>query len=259
MLGWFKRRKIEAYTPELRALTERLIGPQAQAVAIAECVREYVDAVQARKVEYPAHRRKNASVLELWTHVRLEAMQKMFNFGQADLMSLADMRQQLTLLNCLLDERPHLQMPQPRGEPIADTLQGVWQVYVYLSSVGGELADNATDRHVLKTRKRDILSDFTEKATTLRSQWQAFDRAIKDKSKTLPDIPDTIIGVLWADVTAKTKSIAMSKVFGPMQEGGMRYMLKLLAEKASEKEVKELEASFARLRAAKEPEDIRAP
>ena len=156
MLGWFKKRKPQELSPELKVLSERFFGPQAQAVAIAECVRDYFNAVQAKEVEYPAHHRERASVLELWTHVRLEAFHKMFNFGRADLMLLADMRQQLMLLNRFLDERPHFEMPQPRGELVADTLQGVWQVYMYLSMVGSELADNATDKHVLKSRGQNI-------------------------------------------------------------------------------------------------------
>lgn len=258
MLGWFKKRKQQELSPEWKALIERFVDPQAQAVAIAECVREYVDAVQAHKVEYPAHRRKGASVIDLWNDVRLEAFHKIFNFGKADLMLLADMRQQLTLLNSFLDERPHLQMPQPRGEPIADTLQGVWQVYIYLSAVGSELMDYSTDKSVLKFCGRDILTDFNEKATVLRSQWQAFDRAVKDKGIALPDTPETIIAVLWADVTAKTKSIALSKVFGPKPESGIQYMLKLLAERASESEVAEMRAYVDRVQAAREPEELRS-
>ncbi len=258
MLGWFKKQKPQKLPPESEAFSEKFFGPLAQAVAIAKSVHEYVDAVQAKELEYPAHRRKDASVLELWTHIRLEAWHKIFNFGKSDLMLLADTRQQLTLLNCFLDERPHLEMPQPRGEPIADTLQAVWEVYIYISTVGTELSDKATDKYVLKSCGRDILSDFTEKSTTLRTQWQAFDRAMKNNYEVRPKMPDTIIAIFWADITAKTKSMAISKVFGPMPESNIQYMLKLLTEKASEKEVAEMRTYMERVRAAKEPEDIRA-
>ena len=121
------------------------------------------------------------------------------------------------------------------------------------------LADSATVSHVLKKRGRDILSDFTEKASTLRARWQAFDRAMKGKDQMLPDMPETIIAILWADVTIKTKSIAMSKVFGPMHESGMRNLLEIVSKKSPKEEVKELEALFARLKVATDPGDIRAP
>ena len=75
----------------------------------------------------------------------------------------------------------------------------------------------------------------------------------------LPDMPETIIAILWADVTIKTKSIAMSKVFGPMHESGMRNLLEIVSKKSPKEEVKELEALFARLKVATDPGDIRAP
>ena len=162
MLGLFRKKKAQEPSQELRVFAERFVGPQARTLAIAESVREYVDGVKAGKIEYPAHRRKDTNVLTVWNDVRLEAFHKMFNFGQSDLMLLADFRQQLPMLNCFLDERPHLEMPQPRGQTTADTLQGIWQIYVYLSTVGSELGDVSTDRFTLKSRGRDVLSDFTD-------------------------------------------------------------------------------------------------
>jgi hypothetical protein len=257
MLGWFKKRKAPELSPELKALTERFIGPQALAVAITEAVRDYVNAVKAGNVEYPAHRRKNTNVQSVWNDVRLEALHKMFNFGQADLMLLGDMKKQLALLNCFLDERPYLEMPQPRGQQMADTLQGIWQVYLYLNQVGSELADPLTDNATLKSRGRNILSDFVIKAEALRMKWTEFDRARKAGGESLPEIPDATITVFWADVTAKCKSIALSQAFGPMHESGIQYMLKLVAEKGNEQDVAKVKASLERVRAAKEPEDIR--
>ena len=86
----------------------------------------------------------------------------MYRFGQCDLSLLADFRRQSELLAAFIDERPHLKSPQPRGQTVADTLQGVGQLYCYLDAVGSELADPATDRDDLKARGRDILSDFAQ-------------------------------------------------------------------------------------------------
>ena len=69
---------------------------------------------------------------------------------------LAGGRRQLELLNCFLDQRPHFEFPQPRGEPVADTLQAVFQAYRYLSEVGSEVLDRETDRMALKAKGRDI-------------------------------------------------------------------------------------------------------
>ncbi len=147
-------------------------------VAVAESVRDYEAAVEANRVECPAHRRKSSSVEAIWTDVRLEAMRAVFGFGQADLMMLADIRQQRRLLDSFVNERPHLRFPQPTGESIADTWQGVWQIYRYLDAVGSEVMDPETDRSSLRSHGGDILKAFTDRALKLHDEWSAFERAI---------------------------------------------------------------------------------
>jgi hypothetical protein len=256
VFGWFKKKKTPELSPDMQAFAKKMFGPQALAVSIAEMVREYVDEVKAGRIEYPAHRRKSPSVLAVWADGRLEAAHKMFNFGQSDVMMLADFRKQAELLDAFVNEQPHLEFPQPRGEPVADTLQSVWQAYMYLDAVGSEVMDRTTDRATLKASGSDVITDFTTKATKLRDLWADYDRAMKASSRPLPEMPETMLEVRWADLTAKTKSIAMSKIFGPSYEGGMQYVLNSLAKNASESEVKSIKAGFERLRAAVEPEDI---
>lgn len=259
MFGWLKPKNTQRLSPDFHGIANKIIGPSAQVLALAECVRDYVKAVELGEVEYPAHRRKNASILAVWNDVRLEAFHRAFNFGQADLMMLANVRKQSALLECFLEERPQFELPQPRGEPIADTLQAVWQVYLYLDSVGTAVADQTTDRYSLKSRNQDILFELNKKALAIRLNWTAFESSMKvtSQSQTQTEIPKMFFEIIWDDVTLKSKSIAISKVYGPDQEGGMRYVLNLLSENASEKDILEMRAIFDRLRVAKEPEDIR--
>ena len=179
MFGWFKNpgRPPPEPPPDdpLKWFVDRVVGPQALAVAIAKCVREYADAVASGRLTVPAHRRPSPNVEMVWSDVRMEAFSKMFRFGQCDLLLLADFRRQSELLAAFFDERPHLRMFQPSGELIADTLQGVWQLYVYLDAVGSELADPASGRYA----ERDIMSDFAEQASELRGLWEALDRAVR--------------------------------------------------------------------------------
>ena len=65
--------------------------------------------------------------------------------------------------------------------------------------------------------------------------------------------------VLWQDVTAKTKSIALSRVFGPSHEAGMSSVLRLMVEKGTERDVELVRMANERVRAAREPEEIRDP
>lgn len=245
--------------PELKELAERFIKPGALAVAIAQCVREYADAVASGRMTAPAHRRPSPSVEMVWTDVRIEAFSQMFCFGQCDLMLLADFRRQSELLAAFIDKGLQLALPQPLGEPVADTLQGVFQLYSYLDAVGSELADPATDRDVLKTRGRDILSVFAEQAGQLRGLWEALERAVRTFGAPIPDMPCTLMDVLWQDVTAKTKSIALSRVFGPLHDEGMSYLLSAMTQHGgTEHDVQLTRIGLERVRAAREPEEIRA-
>ncbi|MFZ1965036.1 MAG: hypothetical protein WAU78_16505 [Roseiarcus sp.] len=256
MFGWFKKKPSEL-SPEMTALADELFRPQVLALTITQVVSDYANAAKAGRVEYPAHRRSSTNVEAVWNDVRIEALHKMFGFGMADLMMLADLRRQADLFAAFLDERPHLEFPQPRGESVADTLQAVWQTYLYLDAVGSEVMDSATDHTTLEGKGRDILSDFTAEAGELRDLWVTYRRAITDDAESLPKMPLTMIDLLWADVTRKTKSIAISKVFGPDQEAGFQFLLQTVAQHGIAKDVEKTQAKIARLRAAREPEDIR--
>lgn len=248
MWDWLKKKKTPALSTEAEALLVQWVGPQALAGAIAETVRNYVGDVQAGRKKYPAHRRKPVSVVELWRDLRMEALHKLFNFGQSNPFLLSEQTRQAELLGSFLDERPHLEMPQPRGEPVADTLQAMWQVYVYLSEVGSEVADRETDRGTLRLAKRSILDSITARAEALRPQWEAYAR------DPVPKMPTTLIEALYEDVTAKAKSIALTTVFGPSYEAGIEHVVKLAADRGTN--VDEFRTSIRRVMAATDPDKL---
>jgi len=124
---------------------------------------------------------------------------------------LADPLRQLEVLTCFLEERPYLEMPQPRGEVVPDTIQAMWQAYVYLSEVGSEVADRETWPSKLKQDGRSILDRLISGATILQGEWEALEQAVKSKDKPLPEIPRTLLEILYEDVTAKSKSAAVRR------------------------------------------------
>jgi hypothetical protein len=254
MFGWFKKRQ---QVPEgaIEALAKKWLGPQVLAVALAEAVRDYVDEVNSGRAEYPAHRRRNESAVGIWRDLRLEALSHMFNFGGSDPMLLADQRQQVELLRCLLDERPYLEMPQPRGEVVPDTIQAVWQIYLYLDQVGSEVADRETDRATLKLVKRNIFDGLTAAARQLRVSWGAYEEAIRNTgTKELAEMPKTLLEEMYRDVTAKTKSIALSARFGPSYEA----TIKMLEEEIEKRggDVAKAKASIRRVMEAQDPDEF---
>lgn len=216
MWGFFRRKRAREETA--RAFMSAMIEPQVLVTALAETVLSYGSALQAGKMAGPAHRRDGASAVELWDGVRIEALRSLFGFGSADPFLLADPRQQEILLAAFLDDRVHLEMPQPRGTPVPDTIQSIMGVYNHLSLVGTEVCDRETDREALELEDRSILDRLEEGALDIRKQWQTFLEA-----SSLP-LPKTLIELIYDDVTAKSKSIALSKRFGPDYEAGIRFL-----------------------------------
>lgn len=146
---WRKRRLEDFADEETVAFVKAGIASRSLAVAISETVRDYVAAVTAGEIPYPIHRSEGASVEEIWGGLRMETLHKLFNHGLSDPFILAEQENQERLVNCWLVERPYLEMPQPHGERDADTIQAVFQCYVYLSTVGSEVCDRLTDRQTL--------------------------------------------------------------------------------------------------------------
>ena len=253
MWGWFKR-KAPPPNGEAERFVRKLLTPMATVAVLAENVRTYFEAVKAGSVSFPAHRRKGASVVQIWIDLRLEALRNLFDFGYSDPTLLADHRRQLELLNCYLDERPHLEMPQPRGEAIPDTIQAVWQVYVYLSDVGTEVLDRDSWSSALENSGRSLLDKLNESANELRSQWVKYDGAVRSNSAPLPELPRTLIEALWEDVTAKSKSVALTTIFGPSYETGINFMEQLVVKQGGDAST--VRESMNRILAAKDPDEI---
>lgn len=245
MFGIFRKKNSDPF----RQLAENFVGPIAKAVAITELVAEYARGVNDGTIDYPAHRREQKNVPHIWNDVRLEAFEKMFNFGTANLSLLADRREERSMLAALETMEPQLRLSEPVGTPHTDTLLAVWRVYEYLDAVGTDVGDASTDRHLLNARGVSIFDKFISKSDELRSARQRYAASSSEP------MPATLMDILYDDVTSKTKSIAMSAVFGPNPESGITYMLGLIAKEGKPKDVEFMKASVAKLRAAREPED----
>lgn len=248
MFGLFKKKKRK---DAAERFAESLFGPMALAVAIAENVSEYSQGVRSGSIQYPAHRRQNKNVPHIWHDLRLEVFERLFNYGQADLMMLADVRRQRDLLRALATNTPNLREMQPTGDAIDDTWRAVWQAYVCMDMVGTEVADSKTDREGLRLQGKTIFDEFMARMSDLQVAHAYY--------ATSPSaaMPSTIIDMLWQDITDKTKSIAMSTVFGPNHEAGISYMLGLVAKDGKPRDVEHMKATIAKMRSARQPEECR--
>lgn len=187
MFNWFRRKPQS--DKNLETFTKRLFAPQALAVAVAKLVADYAMNVKSGQISAPAYKRRDDGVVAIWRDTRFEALARFFAFGKSDPMLLADIREQPEMFRVLIEEKPHLEFPQPRGEIVADTLQGVWQAYVFLDKIGTEVADRETDRYSLKAEGKDIFSNLMEFATSSCSEWARFAAGEIDRQGGLPIIP----------------------------------------------------------------------
>lgn len=254
MWGWSKKKR-EPLSPEFEALVHQFIGPRALAVALAETVQAYVREVKAGRVSVPAHHRKEASAVAIWRDLRMEAFALLFDHGTADLFLLAEHQRQREVLDCFLDERPYLEMPQPRGEAIPDTLQAVWRAYGHLDAVGSEVCDKETDRQTLRLEGRSILDLLVGRLETLRQQWRTFEERDATAGESLP-MPGTMLEAVYDDLTAKTKSVALTAKFGPNPLATIRWIEdRMKGGGATENDVAAFRATVQRVLAAKTPDD----
>jgi hypothetical protein len=269
MFNWLKRRAGSTDEAAASRLVDRFLGPTALVVAARRIVQRYFEDVARGTVTFPAYERKDESVVGIWRDTRLEALRQLWGTEgwRSEPALLAEGPKQSDMIACLLDEQPHLEMPQPRGEPKADTIQALFQVYVYLGEVGSKVGDRETDRLTLKVKRhRNIFDDLADRAARLRDEWMQYREALfADDKGALPEAPKTLFEALYEDVTAKSKSIALTTKWGPDYEANMEAMLGRVREQmamrgSSEQEIADTiirsRATFQRVLAAKDPDEF---
>lgn len=233
MFDLFKKKKTPR-TEVVPPLFKQFIGPMVLATALAETISSYMRAVDSGEVSAPAYARKGDSVVGIWGDTRLEALRHLWGYGASDAMLLADHLQQKKLLDVFFEGKPQYEFPhQPLGEAVHDTFQALFQVYLFLGKAGTAVADKETYGASLKLANRNIFSEFEEGARKLRGLWSSFESAINNSNKP-PEMPSTLLDLLYKDVTKKTKGIALSAKFGPDYEVGMQYLVKTVEKKMKE-------------------------
>ena len=234
MLEWFKKKR-EKQEKVIPGVVKELMASKSLAVAIAKTITNYSEDVKNGIVSAPAYKRKDSNVVDIWRDTRLEALQLLWNYGASDVMLLANAPTQKTVLDVLFKEKPQYEYPhQPSSDPVHDTLQAIFQVYLYLSEAGSAVMDLETDRNTLKIKKETIFDEFERNAEQLRVQWKGFDSAVHG-SGDLPPMPNTILEVLFKDVTKKSKTIALSAQFGPDYEAGILHLEEIISERLTKK------------------------
>lgn len=248
MFGWIKRSSGVA-GPEVRAVAERFLRPMALLLAVKGEADAYAGRVKLGQAKFPAIRKYDASVETIWRDTVSEAFIQMIGFGASDLTLLANVGMQRDVFRRFLEGRPHLSFPQPSGDELDQTIQAVWQAYLYLAKLGEELMDTATYSHDLHKQNKDILSDLQAQANKLAGEW--------DGRQNPASLPLTLIEAVYADVNKKAKSIALSAKFGPGHAGMTNFVELVKRHGGTEADARAVRQSLDRLLAAETPDDIR--
>lgn len=238
----------------LDELAGELFRPMSRLIAVKEIVAEHFTEVADGKFPCPAFRQRDLGPATIWAVTRLEALRPIFGFGSSELPLLVDHKSQVQVLTALLEDKPYLMLPQPSGDTVSQTIQAIWQSYLYLTKVGGEVLDRETDPYSLKKRGKDILHSLLEGSRTLLDAWIAYREAISDRTSSLPAMPKTLFDLFYEDITAKTKSLTMSAVYGPSYESNIRSVLK--QAQAEGLDSREFERGIALLQAASDPDEL---
>lgn len=268
MFGFFRSDE-GRHKSDVASLFDDFIKPMALVAALAKIIHAYVRDGEKGRISVPAYKRKNASVVEVWRDTRIEVLSPLWMIEGSNVALLADHRRQKELMDCLLDEKPHLESPhKPRGHEVPDTVQAIFQVYGVIQKIGSEVVCMETDRMNLELQKKTIFDEFFSKAENLKEEWLNFENDLKEpKSSNEGDfnLPKTVIEILYEDVTAKTKFIALAAVLGPYYRAGIEFVKNVMRERmekdgASENEIDEavqkLRASAQRVLAATDPDHL---
>ena len=137
-----------------------------------------------------------------------------------------------------------------------------------MEEIGSEVACMETDHLNLEVQKKTIVDEFLNNAASLRKEWVNFERKLKEPKSDHGEnfhLPKTSLEILYEDITAKTKSIALTSQFGPHYRAGMEFLKRVVREEmekqgAPEKEIQEalqkIADSSQRVLAATDPDHL---
>lgn len=252
MFKLFRKTAPRSLSPELNAAFERTTRGLVLASALTDVVARHARAIKAGKAPFPVLDSPRVTTLQRWHHLRLEACLGAVHYGEGSILDLGDYGKQEVALSELLDRRAHLDFPQPSGSPIAQSIQGLWQAYLYLGAAGAKVGDHTTDRFLLG--KRSITDDLELEAAKAQEWWRAQDGHPANAASARVDLPPTLFEIFFADLNRKTKSIVLSMLLGPDQAKGESWFIEEMRATHGESGVAELRNFLALIGEAENPD-----
>ncbi len=146
------------------------------------------------------------------------------------------------------------------GNEICDSLRCIAQAYSYLGTAGTEVCDRLCDLKALLLKAKPIYDDFLNQAKQLQRWWAEYEALpqahVSARELMLKRTKRTVLDIFIDDITVKTKSVALSVVFGPYYESIFKALVQQNRHPGDDDSYKRLMRTYETLIAAENPEEL---
>jgi hypothetical protein len=228
----------------------KMLDQMALATAVAKATSDYVRSRNSVSII----KDEGASVVEIWSGVRLEAISQLWGPGPASLELIIDPTKHPKLLDVFIERSNSLFVSKSPRDEIIGTISVILRIYDVLAQMEFDVCSP-----YLQTDKQSKgyiapYASLVEEMRKLHVKWQGFMYAIHSKGNFLPATPDTVFVMLWRDVTYRSKIIALCAGLGPSYLANFAALKKKVAE--SGESTTNLDDLIVRILMADDPERL---
>jgi hypothetical protein len=199
-----------------RAIAESPVGRMfdqiALATAVAQTTREYLRSRNGISIV----KEDKASVIELWSGIRFEAISELWRPGSVSSNELvADPTTHPKLLNAIIERSAsYLRAKKSQGDELDDTISAILRIYDYLAQLEYDVCSPYLQHSKESPGYVPRYAGFVEEMRKLHLKWQGYSYALSARVD-LPIQPDTVFVTVWRNVTYRSKIIALCAGLGP--------------------------------------------
>jgi hypothetical protein len=245
-----QKKRIEAIA---QSPAGKMLDQAALATAVAQITGDYVRSRNGLSIL----KDEDASIVEMWSGVRLEAISQLWGPGPISLELIIDPAKHPKFLDAFIERsNSYLYGSQSPQNEIGGTISAILCVYDVLAQMEFDVCSP-----YLQTDKQNKgyvapYASLVEEMRKLHIKWQGFMYAVHTNANFLPAVPDTVFVTLWRDVTYRSKIIALCGRLGPHYLANFAALKKKVAE--ANESTKGLDDLIIKILMADDPERLPA-
>lgn len=210
MFETFRRKKF------IQAVAESPIGKMLDQVALATAVAEMTGQYVRSRGGVSIVKDDNASVVETWSGIRLEAISQLWGPGPISHELIIDPAKHPQLLDTFIERsKSYLHVKKSPHDAMDATISAMLRIYDVLSEMDFDVCSPYLQVGKENPGYVPRYAGLVEEMRKLHVKWQGFIYAVHTKADFLPPVPDTVFVTLWRNVTYRSKVIALCARLGP--------------------------------------------